>query len=324
MARAKSAPAKAPIESGLAVQQRYEKAVADFVERVKKDPYILAVILFGSLSYDKVWSKSDIDLMLIGPEPKVAAKKEAKGFALTENGVNIHAMLWSRSAFKQMIEGSLQSSVMHSSFTRSKLLFTRDPSIEELYNNVQKMGSRDQQIQVLRAATNVLGVLYKAEKWFFVRKDLNYSFLWIMHCVQALAYVEVYLDSQIAGREVIQQALEINPKFFNAIYTDLIAKKKTEAEIGAALELIDQYMVKKTRTLFGPVLEYLADAGAPRSATEIDTHFTSQMQITYVSAACEWLADKGVIEQLSTPIRLTEKSPVALDELAFYYDGERK
>jgi hypothetical protein len=136
--------------------------------------------------------------------------------------------------------------------------------------------------------------------------------------------VEVYLEGQIAGREVIQQALKINPKFFNAIYTDLIAKKKTHAEIAAALALIDQYLIKKMRTLFAPVFEFLADAGSPRSATEIDTHFAGQMNISHIHSACEWLADKGAIEQLATPIRLTEKSPVAMDELAFYYDGDGK
>jgi hypothetical protein len=145
-----------------------------------------------------------------------------------------------------------------------------------------------------------------------------------MHCVQALAYVEVYLEGQIAGREVIQQAVAINPKFFNSIYSDLIAGKKTPETIAAALDAIDQYLIKKTRTLFGPVLDYLADAGAPRSATEIDTHFTAQMNVGSATGVCEWLADKGVITQLSSPIRLTEKSPVAVEELAFYYDGDNR
>lgn len=321
----KDTPKKILSDADMAIRQRYEKAVGDFVERVKQDPHILAAILFGSLSYDAVWAKSDIDLMLIGPESKSNPKKSAaKAFALTEGGLNIHAVLWPRSEFRQLIEGSLQSSFMHSSFAKSKLLFSRDPSIQELYENVHTLGSRDQQVQVLRAATNVLPILYKAEKWLVVKKDPDYSFLWIMHCVETLARVEVYLDGQIAGREVIQQALAINPKLFKAIYTDLIAGRKTTKEIAAALTLINQYMTKKARALFGPVLDYLANAGAPRSATEIDTHFAGQMNISHMHSACEWLADKGMIEQLATPIRLTEKSPAAMNELAFYYDGEKK
>jgi uncharacterized protein len=324
MVRVKS-PASNCVAPADAVRTQYEQAVSQFVEKVKQDRYILAVILFGSLSYDTVWEKSDIDLMLIGPEPKSMSKKSSsKSFVLTENGLNIHAVLHSRSEFRRMIEGSLRSSFAHSAFSKSKLLFSRDPSVAELYENIQKMGSRDQQVQVLRAATEVLPILYKAQKWLAVRKDVNYCFLWIMSCVHQLAYVEVYLEGQIAGREVIQQALELNPDFFNSIYTDLISRKKTPAEMAAALERIDGYLTRKVRTLFAPIFEYLEDARAPRSATEIDSHFASQMNISHIHTACEWLADKRMVEKLSMPMRLTERSTVAVDEMAFYYDGESK
>src|SRR6476659_4731541 len=120
--RSTSAPVKSAKtdDSDATVRERYQKAVDNFVERVKQDPYILAVILFGSLSYDQVWAKSDIDIMLVGPEPKSSAKQAGKAFALTENGLAIHAVMRSRSEFRQMIEGSLQSSFLHSSFAKSK------------------------------------------------------------------------------------------------------------------------------------------------------------------------------------------------------------
>ena len=38
----------------------------------------------------------------------------------------------------------------------------------------------------------------------------------------------------------------------------------------------------------------------------------------------EWLADKGVIQKVSAPARLHEKSRVVVDEAAYYYDGDRK
>jgi predicted nucleotidyltransferase len=48
-----------------AVQQRYEGALEAFVARVRQDGHILAAVLFGSLAYDEVWERSDIDLWLI-------------------------------------------------------------------------------------------------------------------------------------------------------------------------------------------------------------------------------------------------------------------
>ena len=39
-----------------------------------------------------------------------------------------------------------------------------------------------------------------------------------------------------------------------------------------------------------------------------------------VDVICQWLAWKGVIQQVSTPIRLTVKSQITLEEPAYYYD----
>jgi uncharacterized protein len=37
---------------------------------VQRDPYIVAAILLGSLSYDVVWEKSDIDMLFVTEEFK--------------------------------------------------------------------------------------------------------------------------------------------------------------------------------------------------------------------------------------------------------------
>ena len=305
------------MEHSETTQRRFTAALDAFVERAKQEPYLLAIILGGSLSHDRVWEKSDIDLLVVGRDEKDNSK-ECKSFSLVENGVNIHASLQSRSQFKRMIEGSLQSTFMHSFFSQSRLLFTRDETIRELYENVERLGAKDREVQLLRAGTGVLPCLYKAQKWFHAKNDLDYSFLWIMYCVTELARIEVFLTHQVAGREVIQQALDLNPKLFKALYTDLINQKKTSKTIGTALELIDLYLKKKVRVLFQPILDYLTEQGAPRSATEIETHFKNQMNLEGVTTACEWLADEDVIMKVSSPKRLFKNGRVQFEEMAFY------
>lgn len=211
------------MSGGDALRRQYEEALQAFVEKVERDPYILAAILFGSLSYDEVWEKSDIDVMLVGRDEK----NVEKAFCLVENGINIHAFLTPRGRFRRMMEGALQSSFMHSSFAKSRLLFTRDETLRELYEKKDHLGTKDREVQLLRAGTGALPSLMKAEKWFYVKKDLHYSFFWTMRLVDGLAQIEAFLNGEIAGREVIQQALRLNPSFFNALYTDFIHQKKT-------------------------------------------------------------------------------------------------
>src|SRR5581483_8106648 len=159
-----------------AVRRRYEEALASFVARVKQDRYIVAAILYGSLAYDDVWEKSDIDMMLIVRDDKAANHF----YALVENGITIHAETMTRSQFKAKVEGSLQGAWEQSMLARSTLLFSTDDTLQEYYENVRHVGSRDREMQMLRATSSVLPMLTKAEKWLIVKNDPTYCFLYIM------------------------------------------------------------------------------------------------------------------------------------------------
>ena len=160
------------------VQQRFESALDAFVAKAREDRHILAAILFGSLSYDRVWEKSDIDLIVVTRDDKDLFRKSsrdddevAEGATLNELDVNIHVVMQPRAAFKKMIDGALQSSFMHTAFAKSRLLFTHDDTIRELYEETKTLRSRDRQIQLLQAGSSVIPWLYKAEKWFHIRHD---------------------------------------------------------------------------------------------------------------------------------------------------------
>src|SRR5438067_12246346 len=101
------------------IQQKFTEALEELVAEVKRDKSILAAVLCGSLSHDAVWAKSDIDLVLITADEK---KTESSGVALYANGVNVHALLMSRTQFRGIAEGSLRNSLMHTFLTKRRVL----------------------------------------------------------------------------------------------------------------------------------------------------------------------------------------------------------
>jgi hypothetical protein len=299
------------------IRRLYEEALGALIEKVKRDHWILAAVLLGSLSHDVVWEKSDIDLLLVTQE----GRQKRAGLTLVERGVIIHAFLASRSEFRRILEGSIQSSFEHSLLTTGRLIYTHDETIAEIFEGRRTLGARDQEIQLLRRGTGILPALVKAEKWFHVKHDLNYSFFWIMRVIDGLAAIEVILNGEITGREVIQQALRYNPAFFHAVYTDLINGPKTEDTIGGALSAINGYLHERLAVIFKPLFDYLSEVEGVRSATELNHYFSNQMNLEGVDMACEWLADQEIIQKLSAPVRLTEKSRVDVEEAAYYYSG---
>jgi len=300
-------------------RQKFTDALAALIEQVKEDRSILAAILCGSLSHDTVWAKSDIDLVLVTIDDK---KTTRSGLSLYADGVNVHAFLMPRAEFRKTVEGSIHNSFMHSFLAKGRLLYTHDQTIADLCDRLQEIGERDTQAQLLRAATHALAMIYKAHKFFVTRGDLDYTALWILYAATPLAQVEVVGARLLADREVIPQAMKLNPAFFKTIYADLLNAKKTRKGVRTALDAIDRYVAERAATLFGPVIDHLREVGEARSCTEIEDYFKRNFDVEGVTTACEYLADQGLIGKASTPVRLTKKSNVEAQELAFFYLGE--
>ena len=312
-----------------AIEQQYHEAVDALVEKIEKDPYILAAIVAGSFSYAQVWEKSDLDVEIIGRD---AIRPTQAFFSLVENGVNIHANITPRNAFKQSIESAQQGSFMHSYFSHSTLLFSRDASIQEWYDknaSLDNIGERDKQFQLLNVIAGTLPSLVYAEKQFYVNKDDLTCFLSILNVVQGLARIEVLLNNEIPAREVIQPALRYNPDFFDRVYTNFINCEKNETVLQDTLDAINDYLDER-QFIFQPVLDYLAEQKAPRTLTELnadlgrglhDTEGFPNFDDESLDLVCQWLAWKGTIKQIARPMKLTAKSQIAVEEPAYYYDG---
>jgi uncharacterized protein len=301
------------------LQQKYTNALDELVTQLKRDRSILAAILCGSLSHDTVWEKSDIDLALITIDDK---KAEQTHLALNAGGVNVHVFMMPRLEFRKSVEGVVRNSFMHSLYAKGRLLYTHDDTLTDLCTRLKEIGERDTQVQLLSAATHALAPIDKAHKWFVTRGDLDYTALWILYAATPLAQIEVLTARLLVDREVTLQAMKLNPAFFETIYSRMLNTKKSKANVEAALEAIDAYLADRVTILFAPVLDYLRDVGEARSATEIEAHFKRNFDVHGMTVACEYLADRGLIAKVSTPVQITRASNISVQELAFVHIGE--
>ena len=306
-----------PIALQEEIQKRYEKALSSIVEKLEQDRTVVAAIVFGSLSYDEVWEKSDIDLWVIMEDGQ-----KRRSVTLVEHDINIHAQLIPRTLFKRDIEGKLTGGWLDFSFAKSTLLFTKDDAIKAWYKDVNRVGTHDQAFQLMRNAAFAIPMLNKAEKYFHLKEDYEYSFIWLIQVVRGLAVIEVLLHNEAPAREVIHQALKYNPEFFTAVYKDLINQPKTRDNLQGALDRLNHYLEEKALDLFKPLLDYLTEAGEVRTLSEINDYFDKKIQGHGLEEALEWLVQKEIVEKLSAPIHLMEKSRIEVEEPAYYYDED--
>ncbi|MCQ6562021.1 hypothetical protein [Paenibacillus mendelii] len=300
------------------LQQTYRNVMETFVERVRQDSHILAVFVGGSLSYDEVWEKSDIDVYMVCDDEK----RPYAAFHLVEQGICISTNVVSRAEFRKTFERVIQTSSLHSYLYKSTLVYCKDEAVRELYEQLRYVGDRDRSIQLLQLGAVAIVQLEKAEKWIAVKRDAAYSFIWMMDVVRSLAQIEVVMHRDIPTREVIHQALKYNPVFFEAMYTELVHGPKNESIMQHAVRQADAYLMERKDTVFHLIFDYLAGESDVRPFSELMLHMKQKhrMEDGLLVHATEWLAEKGYIFKASSPVRLTPKSRVEVDELA-YFDG---
>ena len=321
---ASSARDTSPARLKADIHAHIHRAVARLSDTLEQDRYILAAILTSNLAEDNVWEKTVVHITLILRD---GTKFKRKQYQLIEEGIPIQVQLHTRSDYRKMLDSTLQGSTLHSILADSRILFSKDSlfSVDGDANfpigdpSYLQVSERDMHSQLLNTAAEATAALAKTEKWFHLKRDMEYTFLYITYLVRELARIEVLMHGETPRRKVIYQALKHNPDFFKAVFTDLIDQPKDEAMLGEVLEQINQYLEDNLQTLFKPLLDFFEESGDERTITDIYTHF-GKRQLGF-GLACEWLAEKGVIEQYSAPVRLTKDSKVSVEEPAYYYDA---
>ncbi|TMV44912.1 hypothetical protein FE783_30785 [Paenibacillus mesophilus] len=290
----------------------YKEALRSFVERIRQDDQIIAAILLGSLSYDQVWEKSDIDMKLIVHDQKLVKHS----MCFVEDGIPINATIQTRDEFKRWVEKSVATSFNHSYLLRGTLLFTKDKSLEEYFANIRYIGERDRQLQLLQLGCHVLGMLAKAEKWYYVKRDPAYSAFWQIKMIDALAQIEVIRNGEVPMRECVQQAATINPDFFRDIYGGLVSGSADEAKVKSALDRIVAFIQEREMELFRPILDYLKQEGDVRSISEMADKLGTIVRLDagFLEMACSWLTEREYVTQIPVSVKPTPKSRLYLDE----------
>ncbi|MHA2033109.1 MAG: nucleotidyltransferase domain-containing protein [Candidatus Kariarchaeaceae archaeon] len=308
---------------GITQLEIYHNALESFLEQIHEDKSIIAAILFGSLVDGDVWEKSDIDITLITSDEQTPYKN----YWLMDDAFDrsIQVTVYSRNQFKREIEKSLHGSSMLHVITTSKILFSKDETITEYYEDALSLGNRDLELQLLSIVTMVIGDLEKAEKFLYYKHDVAQSYLFIIRLLDRLAQIIVLLNQEIPGREVIDQAKKYEADLINSIYDRVILDKIDEDKLKLILELIRNYLVKYTSPIFRPVIQFLSDEGEVRNNSDISHYLNKMMPSTWWEIAVDgignWLAEQGIVFKVPCPVRLTKRSRIEVDETGYFFVG---
>jgi uncharacterized protein len=295
-------------------KKRYLDAINSFVDKVRSDQNVIAVVVSGSVTYDVVWEKSDIDMTVIIRDQTL----QTGDYCVLEDGITIHAELMPRSRFKRFMEGSwtIGGSFMQSYFANARLIYTTDDSLYEYLEEMKEIGADDIPLTALHNAAEVFHYRKKSMKWIMARKDPLYAQYFLIMAAEAIARMELCLRGIPFNRDGVKKALELEPELLRPFYQDAMSHHYSEEEIMKAIQSIDAYLVRNIEVIQQPVIDYLSDQEV-KTVTMLNKHFHSSGDaLTYVF---DFLAERGIIEKVSETIRLTPKSKKSVEEIAYLY-----
>ncbi len=290
--------------------KRYEAAADSFVDKVKGDPNIIAVIICGSLAYDQVWERSDIDMAVVVRDQPL----NSEAYCITEDNITINASIYTRSSFIRSLEKFRGGSAIHSYFAKGKIIYSTDQSLYEFFEEHKQPGFDDLSLTVFTNACELIYYYEKCLKWLTIKKDPLYSQYYLLKAADVMARMEVCIHGESPTREAIRKAHTLNPNLLLPYYYEAMSHHYSTVELLNAIHGINQYLDQNIPMIQKPVLEFLQDHQM-KTVHMFSKYF--HLESAYMIGILEYLANKGVIFKVSQTIKLTPKSKMAVEEIAY-------
>ncbi|MHA6529647.1 nucleotidyltransferase [Paenibacillus sp. BAC0078] len=294
------------------LKARYIAAQESFIGKVKGDPNVIAIIVSGSLAYDVVWEKSDIDMtMIVRDQPLVT-----KSYCIDEDGILINVYLMVRSEFKRGMERAIGGSFSQSYFSKGKMVYSTDETLIEYFEDLKRVGSDDIAVSALHIAGTIVHLRDKTQKWLTVRKDPLYAQYYLLKAAESVAHMELCIHGEAISREAIQRAVVLNPEAIAPFYQEAMSHHMSVEEIESGIERLDKVLEQHLPIFSKPVIEFMSDQEI-KTVTLINKYF--QVSSDALFGVMDYLVDKGVIEKVTQTIRITPKSKRAVEEVGYLY-----
>jgi hypothetical protein len=294
------------------LRERYTAAVDSFISKVKDDPNIIAIIIYGSLAYDLIWEKSDVDMQMVVRDQQL----KNRSYSIVEDGITINVSLTVRSEFNRGLGREIGGSLGHSILAKGKIVYTTDDSLYEIFENNKEIGSGDIALSAFQIANWILHYYEKSQKWLKARKDPLYAQYFLCMAAESIANMELCLNGEPSARDSIQKADVLNPEIMKTFYHDTMSHHMSKDEILNAIDKMDKYLEQHLDIIKKPVIEFMADQQI-KTVTLLAKHF--HMDSHVIVGIFDYLCEKGVIEKVSQMIRITPKSKMAVEEIGYLY-----
>lgn len=295
------------------VQERYENALNSFAEKLKKDPNVTAILVYGSMARNDVWEKSDIDTFVLVRDLNLIQKS----FCIEEDGIFFNVEVYKEFDYCRRLERDKGNPWFFSVNSCIRIVYCVNESLKENFLEAGKMGSSDRALTFFNNAAWLLGDIEKIEQWLWKGNSL-YAQRMVIFAAHDYANMLLILQNKPPHRDAVIRVMEYAPDLIAHVYLKPMCTEMKSAQIEEAVVFFNEFLKDNIDLLKQPVIDFMSD-GQVRTITALVKHFNCDSHAIY--HIFEFLVEMEIVCRASELVSLTPKSRKILEEAAYVYTG---
>jgi len=294
-------------------KEKHMQAFESFAARIKDNPNVLGLLLYGSLAYGTVTENSDIDLVVFVKDGSVINDKaEWSEYVVYEDGIEIHPGLVQVSKFKRRMQRMIAGDWTLSQFSKGILMYCKDESLVQFFEAVKNVGKNDAALGIIRIMGWLIVEMNRAKKWITALDDLLYAQYFLQRASLGVAEIVMLLHGEHPDRESKPRAMELDPALMQEVYVKPSTMAMTREEIAHTLQVMDDFIMEHVDIWSKPILTFLAD-GESKTANQFNAYFGFEVDLL------NYMVSKGIIERVPRATKIFKNSKLMLEEPAYVY-----
>ena len=269
----------------------YQKAFNEILENFKNNKNVIAVFTFGSIVSGDIWEESDIDFFVIyNFEYDFVRDIYSEIYKIP-----VHTRILSKEKFLSSYKEDGSKGIARNILKFSKLVFSRDEDINNLYNRAIYVGDEFSHIDNLEYLSRVIKDVGICKK--YIQNDRVYTaYEMIVRSLDSFSKLYLNLNGYTVSKDAIRMVINLNDDFKELI-DDKLFNGVQEENIIDIINYINTYIDKNILKASKIITDILNDEEEYLSASEIKNKDVLRGSNIKLEQILKRLLTKGVIKK---------------------------
>ncbi|MEG1482647.1 nucleotidyltransferase domain-containing protein [Clostridium sp.] len=269
----------------------YQKAFNYMLDNFKKNENVLAVFTFGSMVSGDIWEESDIDFFVIYNLDYSRTRD-----IYSENfKIPVHTRIVSKDNFLKSYEEDGSKGVARNILRFSKLVFSRDKDVNNLYNRAIYIGDEFNHIENLEYLSKVIKDVGICKK--YIQNDRVYTaYEMMVRSLDSFSKLYLNLNGYTVSKDAIRMAINLNDEFKTLVDNKLFSGIKAE-DIIEIIDYINSYIDDNILNGAKIVTDILSEHDGYLSSSEIMSNELLKGCNVKLEQILKRLFTKGIIKK---------------------------